>query len=100
MVYYCIACGKSLEEHPEQKCIDNFLNVIEEKKKELTQSKARIRELEDAIRKFLEADMELDDKLNHPIGVAISPNLYQAVKKAKRGLLDIMPLSEKSDKGE
>ena len=59
---------------------------------------ARIRELEDAIRKFLEADMELDDKLNHPIGVEISPNLYQAVKKAKRGLLDIMPLSEKSDK--
>ena len=59
---------------------------------------ARIRELEDAIRKFLEADMELDDKLNYGVGVEQTPNLYQAVKKAKRGLLDIMPLSEKSDK--
>ena len=62
----------------------------------LTQSKARIRELEDVIRKFLEADMELDDKLSY--GEVVPTKLSQAVKEATRGLLDIMPLSEKSDK--
>ena len=81
-------------------CQCGMVRYSENSLEELTQSKARIRELEDAIRKFLEADMELDDKLNYGVDIEQSPNLYQAVKKAKRGLLDIMPLSEKSDKGE
>lgn len=65
---------------------------------ELAQKEARIRELEEAIRKFLEADMELDDKLNCGVGVEIPPNLYQAVGKAIRGLLDI--LSDKSNQSD
>ena len=49
---------------------------------------ARIRELEEAIRKFLEADMELDDM--ESFGKS-SPTLSQKVNKARRELLDIMP---------
>lgn len=71
--------------------------VIEAYNRTIAELQERIRELEDAIRKFLEADMELDDKLNHPIGVEISSNLYQAVSKAKRELLDIIS-DNQSDK--
>ena len=66
---------------------------FQDEKEELTQSKARIRELEDAIRKFLEADMKMDDKLSY--GEVVPTKLSQAVKEARRGLLDIMPLSDK-----
>ena len=77
-------------------CQCGMVRYSENSLEELTKSKARIAELEDAIRKFLEADMELDDKLNHPVGVEISPNLHQSVNKARRGLLDIISDKEKS----
>lgn len=100
-MYHCDLCGA---EKPED-CIctehqkeaysrqaSSFHDAIGGWRKENIQSETRIRELEEAIRKFLEADMEMDDKLSY--GKDIPTKLSQTVKDARRGLLKAR--SEKS----
>lgn len=94
------ACNESPELDQKEARIEQLEKHIGEmgSMMKFNEMKTRIRELEDTIRKFLEADMELDDKLNH--GVPIPPKLNQAVKMARQGLLDIMTLSEKSNQSD
>jgi hypothetical protein len=80
-----------------ESCDDEW--SIQELLKERIENQARIKALEgvvEAVRQFLELDMELDDKLSHPTGEEISSNLL-AVSKAKLGLLDAFTKLEEDE---